>query len=84
MKERGITGERVTQELRAFYYDTAQAANAVAMASLARLAPTTQILLGSDYPSRTAADHVRGLATLFPASDLERIERGNALRLLKA
>jgi predicted TIM-barrel fold metal-dependent hydrolase len=73
----------VEHELRRFYYDTAQAAHPYALASLTKLIPISQIVFGTDYPYRTAADHVKGLTDYgFSAPDLMAIERGNALRLL--
>ena len=73
----------VLHELKRFYYDTAWSAHPMALASLTRLVDASQILFGSDYPYRTGADHVKGLAEYgFSASDLRAIERGNALRLL--
>jgi predicted TIM-barrel fold metal-dependent hydrolase len=73
----------VEHELRRFYYDTAQAAHPFALASLIRLVPVSQIVFGTDYPYRTAADHVKGLTAYgFSPSDLMAIDRDNALRLL--
>ncbi|MGH6691632.1 MAG: amidohydrolase family protein [Gammaproteobacteria bacterium] len=73
----------VEPELKRFYYDTAQAAHPYALASLTRLIPISQIVFGTDYPYRTAADHVKGLTEFgFGASDLMAIDRDNALRLL--
>ena len=73
----------VAYELRKFNYDVAQAAHPTALASLLRLVPVSQVLFGTDFPFRTAADHVRGLADHgFSAADLRSIERDNALRLL--
>jgi predicted TIM-barrel fold metal-dependent hydrolase len=73
----------VEAELKRFYYDTAQAAHPYALASLTKLIPISQIVFGTDYPYRTAADHVKGLTDYgFSASDLMAIDRGNALRLL--
>ena len=74
----------VLYELRRLHFDTAQSANPYAMAPLVRLVPTTQICFGTDFPFRAPADNVRGLAEcgLFGPSDLERVERTNALRLL--
>src|SRR3984893_1214965 len=74
----------VLYELRRLHFDTAQSANPYAMAPLIRLVPTTQICFGTDFPYRATADNVRGLAEcgLFGPSDLERVERTNALRLL--
>ena len=73
----------VEHELKRFYYDTAQASHSYALASLTRLIPISQIVFGTDYPYRTAADHVKGLADHgFTAGDLLAIDRDNALRLL--
>ena len=73
----------VEAELRRFYYDTAQAAHPYALASLTKLIPISQIVFGTDYPYRTAADHVKGLTYFgFSAADLMAIDRGNALRLM--
>jgi predicted TIM-barrel fold metal-dependent hydrolase len=73
----------VEHELRRFYYDTAQVAHPMALASLTRLVPTSQIVFGTDFPYRTAGDHVKGLAAYgFSASDLQAIERDNAAKLL--
>ncbi|MDB5408403.1 MAG: hypothetical protein JWL84_3315, partial [Rhodospirillales bacterium] len=77
-----FTREGVDAELKRFYYDTAQIANAVTIGALAKLVPISQIVFGSDYPYRTALDHVKGLATAFGADDLKAIERENALRIL--
>ena len=69
-------------ELARFYYDTAQAANPIAMASLTKLVATSQIVYGTDYPYRTGAEHVKGLGAIFGPEDLAKIDRENALRLL--
>jgi len=78
----GFTAERVLAELRSFYYDTAQASNPVAMASLTQFIPISQIVYGTDYPYRSAAEHTQGLAKIFSGADLRAIERDNALRIL--
>jgi predicted TIM-barrel fold metal-dependent hydrolase len=72
----------VDKELQRFYYDTAQIANAVTIGALVKLVPVSQVVFGSDYPYRTAAEHVKGLAAAFDAADLKMIERDNALRIL--
>jgi predicted TIM-barrel fold metal-dependent hydrolase len=73
----------VLTELKRFFYDTAWSAHPMALASLTKLVPASQILFGSDYPYRTGEDHVKGLAEYgFSAMDLRAIERENALRLL--
>ena len=78
----GFTSERVLAELRQFHYDTAQASNPVAMASLTRFIPISQIVYGTDYPYRTGLEHTNGLAAIFSGADLRAIERENALRIL--
>ena len=73
----------VEYELKRFYYDTAQASHPMALASLTKLVPVSQIVFGTDFPYRTAADHVKGLTAYgFSASDLARIDRENAVRLI--
>lgn len=73
----------VIHELRKFHYDLAQAAHPFALASLTRLVSTSQMLFGTDFPFRTAADHVQGLIEYgFGEADLRAIDRDNALRLM--
>ena len=73
----------VLTELQRFYYDTAWSAHPMALGSLTKLVPVSQILFGSDYPYRTGADHVKGLQEYgFSEADLRAIGRDNALRLL--
>jgi 6-methylsalicylate decarboxylase len=70
--------------LKSFYYDTAQVALAGPMVSLLELVTASQILFGTDFPFRTALDHVQGLAECgcFSEKDLDAIEHENASRLL--
>ena len=82
LKERGFTYDTVMAQLRRFYYDTAQASNPIAMASLVKMVDVSQIVFGTDYPYRTGIEHVTGLAPLFSASELRAIDRENALRIL--
>ena len=60
LKERVPNG--VHYELKKLYYDTAQASHPYAMNALTRLVGASQIVFGTDFPYRTAADHVKGLA----------------------
>jgi len=72
-------------EMKKFYYDTAGAANAGAMASLLKLVTPANILFGTDFPpGGTSAAVATTLAELgmFSASDLRAIDRDNAVRLL--
>jgi predicted TIM-barrel fold metal-dependent hydrolase len=72
----------VLRELKRFYYELAQAAHPMAVDSLRQLVPVSQILFGTDYPYRTTADIAKGVARCgFTAAELERVNRGNALRL---
>jgi len=80
-------GERlpkgVLYELRKFYYDTAQANHAGALAALGHLVPPAQMLFGSDFPFRPASEAVAGLAAYpYSAGDRRAIEHDNAARLL--
>jgi predicted TIM-barrel fold metal-dependent hydrolase len=70
---------------RNFYYDTAQASNHTALTALKALIPTSHILFGTDYPFRTALEHVNGLAQsgVFTPREIRGIEREHALALLK-
>lgn len=80
-KERLPNG--VQYELKKFYYDTAQANHPGALVALLKIAPASQVLFGTDFPYRTGAEVISGLAgEHFPAKDLRGIERENALRLM--
>jgi hypothetical protein len=54
------------------------------MSALSKVVPTSQIVLGTDFPYRTAIDHVKGLRDcgVFDEAQLKMIERDNALGLL--
>lgn len=77
-----FTREMVDGQLRRFYYDTAQVANAVTIGALAKLVPISQIVFGTDYPYRSGTEYITGLAANFGADDLKAIDRENALRIL--
>ncbi len=74
----------VRYELRKFYYDTAQAFSAPAMWGLKKVVPMSQIVFGTDFPYRTAEEHVKGLKAcgVFNAKELAAIDSANAMRLL--
>ncbi len=73
----------VLAALRGFYYDTAQEAFPIAMEALAKLVSTSQIVFGTDFPFRTAADTLKGLGECgFSAAELEAIHRANAVHLM--
>ena len=77
-----FTREIVDGELKRFYYDTAQISSAVTIGALAKLVPISQIIYGTDYPYRTAAEHVKALTAAFSGDDLKAIDRENAVRIL--
>lgn len=74
----------VLHELQKMHYDTAQASNPVAMRALRTVVPVTQIMFGTDYWYRTAAETGRGLTTnkVFTEAELKMIDRGNVERIM--
>lgn len=78
----GIDRAQVEHELNRFFYDTAQIANGVTLDALTSLVPPTQIVFGSDFPYRTAAETAAGLRQRVKGKNLVAIERGNAGRIL--
>lgn len=73
----------VLHEIRRFHYDTAQANHAGALSALLKLVPVAQVMFGTDFPYRPGSEEVEGINSYgFNASDLNAIERGNALRLM--
>jgi 6-methylsalicylate decarboxylase len=60
-----------------FFYDIAQASNAVATRALRSVVPVERIVFGTDYPFRTPLEHVQGLegAGVFSRAELEGIYR---------
>lgn len=77
-----ITRAQMEAELRRFYYDTAQVSGSVTLEALTKLIPISQIVYGTDFPYRTAADHTKGVTAFFKGDDLRRVDRENALRLI--
>jgi len=78
------SGDDVLRELRKFYYDTAQSSNPIAQGALRQVVPVSQIVYGTDYWFRTAAESGRGLETnkVYTAEERHMIDRGNAERIL--
>jgi 6-methylsalicylate decarboxylase len=69
-------------ELKKLYFDTASAANEIVFAAASKLVPTSQLLLGSDFPYWPISHIVEGLTQIgLDAVDLRAIECDNALRL---
>jgi predicted TIM-barrel fold metal-dependent hydrolase len=83
MKDKSKLPNGVIAELRKFYYDTAQANHPGALAALMKLIPVPQVVLGTDFPFRRAAEEIAGITSYgFSAADVRAIERDNAQRLL--
>ena len=71
-------------ELKKWYYDVAGATNRGALASLLQVVAATHIVFGTDFPpGGTSAAVAKSLADvgLFSDSDLQAIDRENAVRL---
>jgi predicted TIM-barrel fold metal-dependent hydrolase len=77
-----FTRDRVEQQIRRFYYDTAAIPNDVTLSALAKMVPSSQILYGTDFPYRRAAEYTKPLAGFFKPDDLKAVDRDNALRLV--
>jgi 6-methylsalicylate decarboxylase len=79
-----LKGEDLLHELRKMYYDTAQTSNPVSMSALRKVVPVSQILYGTDYWYRTAAETHQALdaGKVFTAQELRAVYRGNAERIL--
>jgi predicted TIM-barrel fold metal-dependent hydrolase len=77
-----LTRDVVQGELDRFHYDTAQVSLAGTLVALAKLVPVSQILYGTDFPYRTAAEQSKGVDTIFDEADGRRVNRENALRIL--
>ena len=77
-----FTRAQVEGELKRFFYDTAQISNTVTIGALAQLVPVSQIVYGTDYPYRTAAEHTAGVTAFFKGDDLKKVDRENALRII--
>jgi predicted TIM-barrel fold metal-dependent hydrolase len=77
-----FTREMIQGELDRFHYDTAQVSLAGTLIALAKLVPVSQILYGTDFPYRTAAEHSTGVDTIFGEADRRQVNRENAQRIL--
>lgn len=69
--------------IRRFFYDTAGSANPILMQGIAKLAGTSQIVFGTDYPFGNGAALAEGMRSVgFTETQLRAIDRDNALRIL--
>jgi predicted TIM-barrel fold metal-dependent hydrolase len=70
-------------ELKKLHYDIALAAFRPALLALLDYIPTSQILLGSDYPFSSIGTSISGLAEMaLPVETIAAIDHGNAERLM--
>jgi predicted TIM-barrel fold metal-dependent hydrolase len=71
-------------QLRRFYYDSAQTANPVAMAALKQVVGINQMVFGTDFPYSNMVDHVEGLANcgVFNEQELTQLYHTNAERMM--
>jgi predicted TIM-barrel fold metal-dependent hydrolase len=69
--------------LRKYYYEVAQGNTPGQLAALMKLVDISQVLFGSDFPYREAAEAVDGLRDYkFSAADAAAIDHGNAMKLM--
>ena len=71
-------------EAAKFYYDTATTSNVITMTALRKIVPPSNIMFGTDFPFRGIADQRQALGAsgVFTASELDRVNRSNAVALL--
>jgi predicted TIM-barrel fold metal-dependent hydrolase len=72
------------REAERFFYDTAQVANHTTLSCAREVIPDAHFVFGSDFPYRTAAEHVEGLEScgVFDEAALDAIARTNIAALL--
>jgi predicted TIM-barrel fold metal-dependent hydrolase len=69
--------------LRRYYYEVAQGNTPGQLAALMKLVNVSQVLFGSDFPYRDAAEAADGLRDYgFSATDAAAIDHGNAMKLM--
>ena len=73
----------IVAEFQRFYFDTAQAHSAPAMAAIMKLTTVSKLVFGSDFPYYTEDDTVNGLEKAgFSTADLNKIYYENAYGLV--
>ncbi|HEX3371793.1 MAG TPA: amidohydrolase family protein [Candidatus Acidoferrales bacterium] len=69
-------------EVQKLYFDTANFYNPYVWPTLLKLMPIPHILFGTDFPFSSASEVAKGLSEVgLNSTDLQSIERGNALQL---
>ncbi len=81
---RGNVPNGFRAEIAKCFYDTAQSANEVSMGALRKVVPVSQVVFGTDFPFRTAQEHVDRLEQggVFNDVELRGIYSENARPLL--
>jgi predicted TIM-barrel fold metal-dependent hydrolase len=71
-------------EAQRFYYDIAQASNKAALSCARQVIPASHFVFGTDYPYRSAKEHVEGLrqSGVFDNWELRGIDRTNLTGIL--
>lgn len=69
--------------IRRYFYEIAQGHEPGQFAALLKIAPVSQLMFGSDFPYREAAETAKGLE-VYPFSAIERasIDRGTAIKMM--
>lgn len=69
--------------IRRYFYEIAQGHEPGQFAALLKIAPVSQLMFGSDFPYRAAAETAKGLeAYPFSAADRASINRGTAIKMM--
>jgi predicted TIM-barrel fold metal-dependent hydrolase len=81
---KGKMARSFRDQIKDYFYDTAQASNPIPMTALKQLVPMSQIVFGTDYPFRTMIEHVKSLAAskVFSATELRQIDAENIARVI--
>lgn len=77
-----VTRAQIDKQIGRFYYDTAAIPNEVTLAALAKMVPASQIVFGTDYPYRRAAEYIKPIEGFFKPDEVAMIKRDNALKLV--
>ena len=78
-----ITPNGVLDQIRRFFYDTAQSANPEALGPLLQIVPLRQLVFGTDFPYRTSIEYIAALDGCgLSEQQLGDIGRANSLDLV--
>ncbi len=78
-----VPNKDVIGTLKSFNYDCAQATHPIPLGALIKLVSVSQLMFGTDFPFRTADEHVQGLINFgFSPDELRAVFNGNAKKIL--